>query len=85
MSNIKIVVVDRGWVFIGNVFKSAESTSIKNCHVIRRWGTSEGLGELCIKGKLDKTILDKCLDVEIPLKSIIAYLDCDQEKWNNLL
>lgn len=85
MSSIKIVVVDRGWVFIGNVFKGSDSTLIKNAHVIRRWGTCEGLGELCIKGKLQNTILEKCLDVEIPLKSIIAFFDCDQEKWNNCL
>lgn len=85
MSNIKIVVVDRGWIFIGNVFKGSCSTLIKNAYVIRRWGTSEGLGELCLKGKLENTILEKCLDVEIPLKSIIAYFDCDQDKWNKIL
>lgn len=85
MSNIKIVVVDRGWVFIGNVFKGTESTLIKNAHVIRRWGTTEGLGELSIKGKLENTILEKCLDIEVPIKSIIAFLDCDQEKWNKYL
>lgn len=85
MSNIKIVVADRGWVFIGNVFQGKESTLIKNSYVIRRWGTSEGLGELCIKGKLENTVLEKCLDIEIPLKSIIAYFDCDQDKWNKYL
>lgn len=82
MSDIKIVVADRGWVFIGRVWKGSESLKIQNAFVIRRWGTSEGLGELCIKGKLPDTILDKCLDVEIPNESIKAIFSCDQEKWD---
>ena len=85
MSNIKIEVVDRGWIFIGHTFNSKESTLIKNAYIIRKWGTSEGLGELCIKGKLEDTILDKCLDIEIPSESIIAFFDCDQEKWNKII
>ena len=81
MSNIKIVVADRGWVFVGSVFQGKDSTLIKNAYVIRRWGTSEGLGELCIKGPLEETKLDKCLDVEIPALSVKAIFDCDESKW----
>jgi len=85
MSNIKIVVADRGWVLIGNVFQGKDSTLIKNAYVIRCWGTTEGLGELCIKGKLSETVLEKCMDIELPLRSIIAFFDCDQDKWKNVL
>ena len=86
MKNVKIIIADRGWVFIGDKTSNdnEEFLELKSAYVIRRWGTSEGLGELCIKGKLEDTILDKCMDVSLPIKSIIAILDCDQEKWKNL-
>ena len=83
--SIKIVVVDRGWVFVGKVFKDDESLLLKNAYIIRRWGTTKGLGQLCIEGKLSDTILDKCIDIEIPIKSVIVIFDCDETKWNNIL
>lgn len=85
MSKVKIIVVDRGWVLIGRFYKSENSILLKNAHVIRVWGTTEGIGELCIKGKLETTVLDKCFDVEIPDKSVIMILECDQTKWDSII
>ena len=82
MQNIKIVVADRGWIFVGRVWKGENSIKIENANIIRRWGTTEGLGELAIKGPLEETKLDKCLDVEIPNESVKAIFNCNQSKWN---
>ncbi len=43
----RIIVADRGWVFVGNCEDHADgSVTITNCRNIRRWGTTAGLGEL---------------------------------------
>ena len=47
----QIVVLQRGWVVIGDVEKTADEVKINNCSVIRVWGTENGLGELAEKGK----------------------------------
>lgn len=82
-SPIQIVVLDRGWIVIGNVEEKEGKTYIKNPSVIRKWGTSNGLGELAIKGKLPNTILDKCLDISVDTANIIFCMDCDKSKWED--
>lgn len=54
----RIVVVDRGWVFVGDCVDNDDgSVTIHNCLNIRRWGTSRGLGELA-NGPLANTKTD---------------------------
>ena len=48
---------------------------ITDCYNIRRWGTSAGLGELAIKGKLENTVLDKHPPITIRLEEIIHTID----------
>ena len=55
---MRIVVADRGWVFVGNVEEHDDkSVTITNCRNIRRWGTTKGLGELQ-SGPTEKTRYD---------------------------
>lgn len=43
----RIIVADRGWVFVGNCEDHADgSVTISNAKNIRLWGTTKGLGEL---------------------------------------
>lgn len=43
----RIIVADRGWVFVGNCEDHEDgSVTIRNARNIRNWGTSRGLGEL---------------------------------------
>ena len=54
----RIIVADRGWVFVGDCVDNNDgSVTIKNTKNIRRWGTSKGLGELTT-GPTTKTIAD---------------------------
>lgn len=78
--DIKIVVADRGYVYVGNVVDDGNFTTITNAKNIRYWGTSEGLGEL-VNGPLSSTKLDEFGTVKIPNKAVIFYLDVNQEKW----
>lgn len=54
----RIVVADRGWVFVGNCEDHDDgSVTITNCCNIRRWGTTAGLGQL-VNGPLPDTKYD---------------------------
>ena len=54
----RIIVADRGWVFIGDCEDMPDGTvTIRDAKNIRKWGTSKGLGQLCT-GPTSETIAD---------------------------
>jgi hypothetical protein len=58
MGDIRIIVADRGWVFVGNCQDHDDgAVTIMNCKNIRKWGTSKGLGELA-DGPNEGTVVD---------------------------
>ena len=81
---VKIVVLDRGWIVVGRYRKENEYIYVSDAAVIRRWGTTNGLGELAEKGpkNLSECILDKCLDVTAHELNIIMIMDCNHENWS---
>src|ERR1022692_3314769 len=74
--DIKIAVLDRGFVYIGNIDDSTDPDMIviRNAHNIRVWGTSKGLGEL-VNGALSNTKLDKVGTVRVPVRALISLID----------
>lgn len=47
MGEKRIIVADRGWVFVGTCHDNSDgSVTITGARNIRRWGTTKGLGEL---------------------------------------
>lgn len=71
----RIVVLDRGWVFVGQVTATPIGLRIEKAKCIRRWGTKQGLGELR-KGPLEATVLDDAGTVEAPMRAVICTLTC---------
>lgn len=54
----RIIVADRGWVFVGDCIDNEDgSVTINNAKNIRRWGTTKGLGQLS-NGPLESTKSD---------------------------
>lgn len=82
MSDNKIVVLHRGWVVVGKYSIDGDEIVIKDASVIRKWGTSKGLGELALKGKLPTTGLDPCGTVRAHKLAVVMTLDCDEKNWN---
>lgn len=80
---IQIAVLDRGFVYIGNIEKEDDFLIIKNAHNIRIWGTTKGLGEL-VNGPTSKTSIDKVGTVRVPFKALISLIDVDGKKWKLL-
>ena len=79
--DIKIVVLDRGFVYVGNIAKEDDFIVIKNAKNIRQWGTTKGLGEL-INGPLKNTKLDAAGTVRAPFRALISLIDVEQKAWN---
>jgi hypothetical protein len=72
----QIVIAQRGWVFIGEVTRSESEVVIEGAAVVRRWGTTAGLGQLAEKGPTADTRLDPCPTVRIHPLAIVATMDC---------
>ena len=83
--SIKIVVLQRGWVVIGNYSEQGENGILTNAYVIRCWGTSEGLGELALKGKQSETKLEKTGRVKFHKLTSVMKIDCNFEVWEKVL
>jgi hypothetical protein len=81
MSDKKIVVLQRGWVVVGDYAKGDNEVVISNASVIRRWGTTKGLGEIAENGPTSSTVLDKCGTVRAHEQAVIMAIDCNQDKW----
>ena len=82
LQGFSIVVLDRGFVYVGDVSHDGEWCVIRNAKNIRYWGTSKGLGELALNGPLEKTKLDPVGTVRAPARAIISLIETDGEKWN---
>lgn len=85
-NEIKICVLQRGWVLIGRFTREGQDCKLFNASVIRNWGTKRGLGELAIEGKKKDTILDPCGGVvEFDYLTVVATIGVNQELWKNEL
>lgn len=81
--DIKIAVLDRGFVYIGRVSYEGDMLILKSAKNIRVWGTTKGLGEL-VSGPLSGTRLDQVGTVRVPCRALISLIDVEQSKWNSL-
>ena len=76
-----IVVLQRGWVVVGTYSQSGETSTISNAKIIRRWGTTKGLGELAEKGPLPNTVLDSCPPVRFHVREAVFAMEVNDDAW----
>lgn len=81
---LQIAVLDRGFVYIGRVVTDDGWCYISGAWNIRRWGTTQGLGEL-VNGALPNTRLDRVGNVRVPLHALIHLIAVESEKWTSKL
>lgn len=80
-SATKIVICQRGWVFVGKVIKDGSEVVITAAKNVRQWGTTRGLGEIAASGPISKTVMDDYGTVRVHELSIVATIDCNDAKW----
>lgn len=73
-----IVVLDRGFVYIGKTRIVGDYCEISNARNIRVWGTKNGLGELK-DGPKTETKLDDVGRVVAPLRAVIHFITCSRD------
>lgn len=73
---LHLVVLDRGFVYVGSVFLDGDFIRIENCRNVRRWGTTQGLGELR-NGPLSGTELDVVGELIAPFHALQHMIPCN--------
>jgi hypothetical protein len=75
VSNVRILVLQRGWVVVGNYSEEGDECVLTDASVIRRWGTTKGLGQLA-SGPLADTVLDACGTVRAHKLAVVMQIEC---------
>jgi hypothetical protein len=79
--DVKIVVLQRGWVYIGRFERTGNDCKLYNAFNIRSWGTTKGLPEL-VNGATKDTKLDKCEGiVEFDWLTVIHTITVNSKLW----
>jgi hypothetical protein len=78
---LQIVILDRGFVFVGDVSTDGDWVTISNAKNVRRWGTSQGLGELAARGPQPETKLDIGGTIKAPHRALIGMIACEVASW----
>ena len=84
-SDIKIAILQRGWVFIGRFKQDGDNCVLNDAQCIRTWGTTGGLGELASNGPTSSTKLDPHGKVAFHVLTSVALIDCEKSKWDKKL
>ena len=79
--DIRIVILQRGWVMVGHYSKKGSECTLTHPSVIRIWGTTRGLGEIAAAGPTAATKLDPSPTVRFHELTVIATIDCEVSKW----
>ena len=83
--DIKIIVLQRGWVYVGRFKRKGNDCELHNASCIRTWGTTKGLQEL-VNGVTSSTKLDKCEGVvEFDWLTVVHTIIVNQSVWKGLL
>ena len=79
--DVKIVVLQRGWIYIGRFERIGNDCKLYNAYNIRSWGTTKGLPEL-VNGATKDTKLDKCDGiVEFDWLTTVYTITVNSKSW----
>ena len=83
---VKIVILQRGWIMVGRFERKGSDCKLHNSSVIRSWGTTKGLGELAKDGLTSSTKLDANNGtVEFDYLTVVATISCAETSWKKYL
>ena len=82
---IKIAILQRGWVFVGRFYQEGVQCCLDEAACIRNWGTTKGLGEIAEGGPTSETKLEPTPKVRFHEGGIVCLIDCMESKWKDKL
>jgi len=80
-----LVIVDNGFVYVGNIAVDNDLVVITNGANVRKAETTRGFGELAMEGPNKGTTLDPCPIVLVPVGRVCHYMRCDSAKWDGVV
>jgi len=81
LGEIKLVVLERGFVYVGRVSEAGGITTIRGARSIIRWGTTQHLGEI-VNGPLENTKLGaSCTVTARTTPQVLHTIEVSQEHW----
>lgn len=85
---IRMLVLDRGFVYVcrcPDPQRHALWLPYRDRRTVRRWGTTQGLGEL-VSGPTNETVLDALVPAgTVPVRAILDVTEVEQDKWERHL
>lgn len=76
---LQIVVLPRSHVVVGNLYaETGDDCRLENASTVRRWGTSNGLGQLASNGPQAETKLDPEGTIYFSYRAIIKRILCSK-------
>jgi hypothetical protein len=85
MSDTVILVLQRGWVLVGKYRKDGVYDTLTEGKVVRRWGTTQGLGEIAKNGPLETTVLDPMpYGARAHELAVVMIVPCNPEAWSGV-
>ena len=76
-----VVVLDRGFIYIGELIISKDYAIIKNARNLRRWSSNKGLMWHVENGKEDTTIDGTGKDVKLHVSKLQHWMNTDFDLW----
>lgn len=76
-----ILILERGWVVVGKCWQEGQYIRCEDGSVIRRWGTTKGLGELASEGPRLDTKLDPIPTLRVHELRLVGAIECTQKAW----
>lgn len=73
-----IVILDAGFVYVGQCVMAEGFLLISNARCIRRWGTTKGLGELR-DGPTKETQIDEPCELAAPIGKVNHIIKCTRD------
>lgn len=78
----QIVILQRGWVFVGIMTRKGNECELIDAASIRNWGTTKGLGEIAEGGPTSNTKLDVCPTVRFHFLTVVGMIECSEQNWS---
>ncbi len=89
MGKLQIFVCDRGRVLVGVPQQDAKdwfTLVLTHCAIVRKWGTTAGLGQLAAEGPRPETTLDLCPDgTTLNKRYVMETNPCNERAWAKYL
>jgi hypothetical protein len=76
-----VVVLDRGFVYVGKCARVGDCLLMDQGRNIRYWGTDKGLHQLVVNGPTKDSQIDAPAHIRIPWRAVISIHATNESLW----